>query len=272
MKYLTTILLPLVFTVFSFGQTATFSYYAITNSSFEGTPEDERFLDDLYAEGTLFVTDGLSLYREHLADSILQKRMGGGAEGISRSKLKSARKDPIGALYLKDFTTETYRSRVKSYDGNDFGLVEEPLESMNWVVTQEEKMIGNYLCIKANVNVYGRTWEAWFSPEIPVSDGPWKLYGLAGLIVEAKDLEGKFRFLLTKVQIPATVESKAEMDQLRKQLAGMKFGAKTDFVKAENKKKDERKRARIARMTAAAGEDAPDVDIKITFAETIEKY
>lgn len=257
---------------YSFGQTGTFSYSAITNTSFDGTPKEERYLDDLYADAILFVNDGLSLYREHLPDSVLQKRMGGGEDGIVRSKLKSMRKDDVGALYKKDFSKNQYLYRVKSYDGNDFGMVEEPLLPINWILTSEQKTIGNYVCIKAHADVFGRTWEVWFTPEIPVSDGPWKLHGLAGLIVEASDSEGKFRFILTKAQVPSSAEASATMNELLDHLDGKKFMSKVDFVKTEDKKKDERKRARIARMAAAAGDNATDIDIKITFAETIEKY
>jgi hypothetical protein len=40
----------------------------------------------------------------------------------------------------------------------------------------------------------GRNYIAWYSPDIPKPYGPWKLFGLPGMILEARDKERKFHF------------------------------------------------------------------------------
>ena len=40
-------------------------------------------------------------------------------------------------------------------------------------------------CHKATTKFRGRVWEVWFTEEIPISLGPWKLGGLPGLILKA---------------------------------------------------------------------------------------
>ena len=52
----------------------------------------------------------------------------------------------------------------------------------------------------AETDYHGRHWIAWFSPEIPLPDGPWKLCGLPGLILEATDSTGQHRFLATGIE------------------------------------------------------------------------
>lgn len=61
-----------------------------------------------------------------------------------------------------------------------------------WEMSNEQKVILGYTCQKAKTFYLGRHWEAWFTTEIPMSEGPWKLKGLPGLILEAKDKDGFF--------------------------------------------------------------------------------
>lgn len=71
---------------------------------------------------------------------------------------------------------------------------EEPRATINWEITGDTKNILGYDCIKATGKYHGRKWEVWFTPDIPISDGPWKLCGLPGLILYAKDKSGEFVF------------------------------------------------------------------------------
>ena len=63
----------------------------------------------------------------------------------------------------------------------------EDWEKPEWEISDESKEIIGYQCFKAIADYRGRKWTAWFAPEIPIQEGPWKLGGLPGLILEAYD-------------------------------------------------------------------------------------
>ena len=63
-----------------------------------------------------------------------------------------------------------------------------------WQLVDGDSVVCEYPCKKAQTTFRGRTWNVWYTLEIPYSDGPWKLCGLPGLIMYAKDNDGKFIF------------------------------------------------------------------------------
>ena len=70
----------------------------------------------------------------------------------------------------------------------------------SWKITNETKQIQNYTCYKATTSFRGNTFEVWFTPDIPINAGPWKWYGLPGLIVEATDTDQSVVYKLEKIE------------------------------------------------------------------------
>lgn len=70
----------------------------------------------------------------------------------------------------------------------------------SWKITNETKQIQNFTCYKATTAFRGNTFEAWFTPDIPINAGPWKWYGLPGLILEATDKDQSVVFKVEKVE------------------------------------------------------------------------
>lgn len=93
-------------------------------------------------------------------------------------------------------------SVLRYYDnaGVDKYFYDETIGGWSWAISDSTKNILGYECIKATSDYHGRKWEAWFSPEIPVSNGPWKLGGLPGLILEASTEGGQYSFVATGIQ------------------------------------------------------------------------
>ena len=83
----------------------------------------------------------------------------------------------------------TYTDKVfKSF------IYEEPMEMPDWKLSEGDTVVLGYHCKKAQTTFRGRTWNVWYTMDIPYSDGPWKLYGLPGLILHAADAKGDFIF------------------------------------------------------------------------------
>ena len=67
-------------------------------------------------------------------------------------------------------------------------------------ILNEYKTINGYKCQKAITKIYDREFEVWFTTEIPVNDGPWKLSGLPGLIIEAHSKNRFHNFYFTSIK------------------------------------------------------------------------
>ncbi len=117
----------------------------------------------------------------------------------------------------KNFTPGTQYKNVKTntflqdqeFYGKKF-LVKDRMQPLNWKMGTESKQIGQYMCFKATASIaksqlswYSFSWsqarnndaskseevemvaiEAWYTPQIPINQGPGEYWGLPGLILE----------------------------------------------------------------------------------------
>ena len=71
---------------------------------------------------------------------------------------------------------------------------EEINERPQWTLHADTATILSYKCHKAICHFKGRIYEAWYTLEVPISEGPWKLSGLPGLIIKASDKSRAYIF------------------------------------------------------------------------------
>ena len=146
-----------------------------------------------------------------------------------------------GGTFYKNVKEKSY-TVDKDFMGKEF-LVKDSLPNLNWKMEAETRVIGGYNCFKATAvrpasktdfrNFRGKKEEtatakptdatkktsfmdemdmpkevtitAWYTPEIPVNQGPENYWGLPGLILEVND--GKTVILCSKVVLNSKVKA-----------------------------------------------------------------
>lgn len=106
-----------------------------------------------------------------------------------------AEDDPGDPLQIyKNRTTGVVSSIYNSYVDNI--RCNQNIDQMHqWQMIEETDTILGYVCQKACLTYAGRDYTAWFTTEIPINDGPWKFWGLPGLILKVVDKEEQFEWV-----------------------------------------------------------------------------
>ena len=105
-----------------------------------------------------------------------------------------------------DFSLEIFKNlhEGKTIAKNTFAeknyVYQESQVPLDWNITSESKDYSGYSVQKATTSFAGRDYEAWFTMEIPLPDGPYVFSGLPGLIVELYDTQKHYHFSLLSVE------------------------------------------------------------------------
>ena len=148
-----------------------------------------------YDEHVLAISGNRSAYysrnarrREEMKDSLLK-------QGRAAMEVVAVLQDAPKGRDLEIYKHQPENGKYYCYDKiTKLFRYEDELPTIAWQMDEETKTVLGYNCQKATGNLYGREWTAWFTMDIPVSDGPWLLCGLPGLILEAYDSENIFHF------------------------------------------------------------------------------
>ncbi len=103
----------------------------------------------------------------------------------------------------------------------DYYKVVENVESPEWtIVGDSTKTILGYECQQARTRFKGRDWTVWFTEDIPLNYGPWKLGGLPGLVLSAESGDHDWLFTAEGMEtidgrepLQQIVEKREEIDQ-----------------------------------------------------------
>jgi GLPGLI family protein len=83
--------------------------------------------------------------------------------------------------------------------GDQYFSYEQTID-FKWKLTDTKRKIDSYNCKLATVSYAGRTWNAWYTMDLPMDVGPYKFKGLPGCIVEMSDVDGIFKYTLIQTK------------------------------------------------------------------------
>lgn len=136
--------------------------------------------------------------RDEIQDSILAR--GGSKEDVLAAREKNIY--PLSNQHQIIFKNLPQKGMLTCTDKvftNKY-IYTEKLEKPQWNILKEKKIVANYSCQKAVTFYLGRKWIVWFTTAIPIPEGPWKLWGLPGLILEAADSENDYCFSCIEIK------------------------------------------------------------------------
>ncbi len=144
-------------------------------------------------------SSGFYSYTAYLRDStLIADQQNGVSQDVMNEHLRAYGNARISFQFYRNYpkgkTTTLDRIATSKF------RCEEADEKPTWTLLPDTATLLTYPCQKAVCHFRGRTYTAWYTIEIPSSEGPWKLCGLPGLILKAEDSRGHYTFTCTSIE------------------------------------------------------------------------
>lgn len=164
----------------------------------------------------LYINNQSSIYTEAKAmqlDSIFNELQEGRLnEGYLLANMHSLPKPKDPARIVKEYKEEKITNHNKI--GTNAYMYTEDMQIGEWKLLDEKKEIHNFQCQLAEIEFGGRVWQAYYTTDLPLSDGPYKFSGLPGLIVLLQDIEEHYSFEMLRLdpieEIPSYLQNSRE--------------------------------------------------------------
>jgi len=110
--------------------------------------------------------------------------------------IKLSSYDSIGKIIIRNFSNHTILEREQKIGIMEPFWVQDDWVPIKWQLLDKTKQINGYECKMAKGTFRGREYTVWYAPALPYPYGPWKLFGLPGIILEAQDKKKQFYFVV----------------------------------------------------------------------------
>lgn len=153
---------------------------------------------------TLYFTGDKSLYIHN--EFPTESRWAGESGDPNRRVFHYIQGDSEGLPVYMDFTSDsmTYKSEYGNAHINF--IFTEAIPKIDWKILDLESKIGGYSARLAVGDFGGRTYQVYFTEEIPIPLGPYKLTGLPGLILEVFSVDEMVKYWFKSFQIVKKVD------------------------------------------------------------------
>lgn len=153
---------------------------------------DQPFVEDYF----LYLNENSSLFRREVEETSEEARFVQGGGNRTDFDINSIINKTSALYHSKNNGLQINTHRV----GTVMSQVRNTIPDLKWEFREEHKTIDGLNVQLATTHFGGRVYEAWFTTEIPLSFGPWKLQGLPGLILEAKDTKSEVVFTFKGIE------------------------------------------------------------------------
>ncbi|MCE1197624.1 MAG: GLPGLI family protein [Marinilabiliales bacterium] len=137
-------------------------------------------------------------------DSLLYYNQGVGIDSYIQLLSKAMYRANPGSLMAQYIIYKNYPTLgsmlFTAYGDHVFYKLEQPMKIIWDLDNLQDSIILGFNCQKAYTTYGGRNYTAWYAPQIPVSDGPYKFNGLPGLILKIYDAKNEHCFNLTSLK------------------------------------------------------------------------
>ena len=180
-KLIITFILLLGIIINAQNQRFIYEYKYVTDSTAKDKQETEIMLLDVIPKGSKFYSKD-TFESDSLMEANMEKQIQAGTSEVDFSGMKFKGK----ISYSVEKSYPDYSVNFFNNLAADEYMVQDG-RKQNWKILSDKEKIGGFAAQKAVCNFGGRKWVAWFTTDLPIQDGPYKFYGLPGLIVKLED-------------------------------------------------------------------------------------
>lgn len=168
-------------------------YYQLNDNSTKDRKSTQTVLQLFDSKSKFFdvnEVDAIAYNNEFLTGGLNSENIAKGRNIFAKYFYKS--------IVLKDFSTS--KLVVNDQISGFRFQYEESIPKIKWKIEKETKELLGRQCIKATARFRGRDYVAWYTEELPISDGPFLFSGLPGLILEIRDTKDEYIFIANGIE------------------------------------------------------------------------